>query len=103
MDAFKNALPPEGGAKPAQNPTKIMEPIPRGRLFLALTAVFCVLLVDTLVFHGPAAGLTAAVFFHKKRRKALIYKGFRHFALYNLRFYFSRQTVFTAEFSHILS
>ena len=39
-----------------------MEPIPRGRLFLALTAVFCVLLVDTLVFHGPAAGLTAAVF-----------------------------------------
>lgn len=62
MDAFKNALPPEGGAKPAQNPAKIMEPIPRGRLFLALTAVFCVLLVDTLVFHGPAAGLTAAVF-----------------------------------------
>ena len=62
MDAFKNALPPEGGAKPAQNPAKIMEPIPRGRLFLALTAVFCVLLVDTLVFHGPTAGLTAAVF-----------------------------------------
>ena len=62
MDAFKNALPPEGGAKPAQNPAKIMEPIPRGRLFLALTAVFCVLLVDTRVFHGPAAGLTAAVF-----------------------------------------
>lgn len=62
MDAFKNALPPEGGAKPTQNPAKIMEPIPRGRLFLALTAVFCVLLVDTLVFHGPAAGLTAAVF-----------------------------------------
>ena len=62
MENPKNALPPEGGAKPAQNPAKIMEPIPRGRLFLALTAVFCVLLVDTLVFHGPAAGLTAAVF-----------------------------------------
>ena len=62
MENPKNALPPEGGAKPAQNPAKIMEPIPRGRLFLALTAVFCVLLVDTLVFHGPTAGLTAAVF-----------------------------------------
>ena len=62
MDAFKNALPPEGGAKPAQNPPKMMGPIPHGRLFLALTAAFCVLLVDTLVFHGPTAGLTAAVF-----------------------------------------
>ena len=62
MDAFKNALPPEGGAKPAQNPAKIMAPIPHGRLFLALTAAFCVLLVDTLLFHGPTAGLTAAVF-----------------------------------------
>ena len=62
MDAFKNALPPEGGAEPAQNPAKITEPRPHGRLFLALTAAFCVLLVDTLVFHGPTAGLTAAVF-----------------------------------------
>ena len=62
MDAFNHALPPEGGAKPAQNPPKIAESIPQGRLFLALTAAFCVLLVDTLVFHGPTAGLTAAVF-----------------------------------------
>ena len=62
MENPKNALPPEGGAKPAQNPAKMMEPIPRARLFLALTAAFCVLLVDTLVFHGPTAGLTAAVF-----------------------------------------
>ena len=62
MENPKNALPPEGGAKPAQNPAKIMAPIPHGRLFLALTAAFCVLLVDTLLFHGPTAGLTAAVF-----------------------------------------
>lgn len=62
MDAFKNALPPEGGAKPAQNSEKSPAPIPRGRLFLALTAAFCVLLVDTLIFHGPTAGLTLSVF-----------------------------------------
>ena len=62
MENLNHALPPEGGAKPAQNPAKIMDPIPHGRLFLALTAAFCVLLVDTLVFHGPTAGLTAAVF-----------------------------------------
>ena len=62
MENLKNALSPEGGAKPAQNPAKIMAPIPHGRLFLALTAAFCVLLVDTLLFHGPTAGLTAAVF-----------------------------------------
>lgn len=62
MENPKNALPPEGGAKPTQNPPKIAEPIPHGPLFLALTAAFCVLLVDTLVFHGPTAGLTAAVF-----------------------------------------
>ena len=62
MENPKNALPPEGGAKPAQTPPKIAEPLPHGRLFLALTAAFCVLLVDTLVFHGPTAGLTAAVF-----------------------------------------
>lgn len=62
MENPKNALPPEGGAKPAQNPAKMMDSVPHGRLFLALTTAFCVLLVDTLVFHGPTAGLTAAVF-----------------------------------------
>ena len=62
MENPKNALPPEGEAKPAQNPAKMMSSVPHGRLFLALTAAFCVLLVDTLVFHGPTAGLTAAVF-----------------------------------------
>ena len=62
MENPKNALPPEGGAKLAQNPAKMMGSVPHGRLFLALTAAFCVLLVDTLVFHGPTAGLTAAVF-----------------------------------------
>ena len=62
MENPKNALPPEGGAKLAQNPEKNAAPIPHGRLFLALTAAFCVLLVDTLVFHGPTAGLTVSVF-----------------------------------------
>ncbi len=62
MENLNNALPPEGGAKLTQNPVKIVTPIPHGRLFLVLTAAFCVLLVDTFFFHGPTAGLTAAVF-----------------------------------------
>ncbi len=62
MSEPKKVLPAEGAAKPAQNPVKSYEIVPRDRLFLLFTAAFCVLLVDTLFWHGPTAGLTAAVF-----------------------------------------
>lgn len=62
MQNPENALPLGGPAKPAQNPVKSYEIVPRDRLFLLFTAAFCILLVDTLVWHGPTAGLTAAVF-----------------------------------------
>lgn len=62
MQKPENALPPGGPAKPAQNPAKIYEISPKERLFLPLTAAFCVLLADTLFWHGPTAGLAAAVF-----------------------------------------
>lgn len=62
MSDSKNALPLGGPAKPTQNPVKSYEIVPRDRLFLLFTAAFCVLLVDTLIWHGPTAGLTAAVF-----------------------------------------
>lgn len=62
MQNPENALPAGGPAKPAQNPVKPYETAPRDRLFLFFTAAFCVLLVDTLIWHGPTAGLTAAVF-----------------------------------------
>ncbi|WP_298017096.1 DUF4153 domain-containing protein [uncultured Dysosmobacter sp.] len=62
MSAFEKALPAEGLVKSAQNPAKTYEAAPRDRLFLFFTAAFCVLLTDTLIWHGPTAGLTAAVF-----------------------------------------
>lgn len=60
MSEPKKVLPAEGATKPAQNPVKSYEIVPRDRLFLLFTAAFCVLLVDTLFWHGPTAGLTAA-------------------------------------------
>ena len=62
MEPMKNALPPEGQAKPAQNLRKPYEAAPRDRFFLLFTAAFCVLLVDTFLWYGPTAGMTAAVF-----------------------------------------
>ena len=62
MDHIENALPLGGPAKPAQNPAKRYEITRRDRLFLLLTAAFCVLLADTFFSHGPTAGLAAAVF-----------------------------------------
>lgn len=62
MDLSKKALPAEGAAKPAQIPAKIYETAPRDRLFLGLTAVFCVLLADSFLWHGPTAGLGLSVF-----------------------------------------
>ena len=61
MSEEKNALPPEGPAKPAQNPEKIASLSSRERLLLPLTFGFCLLLVNTLLETGPTAGLTAAV------------------------------------------
>lgn len=62
MQNPENALPSGGPAKPAQNPAKIYTITPKERLFLPLTAAFCVLLVDTFFWHGPTAGLAAAIF-----------------------------------------
>ena len=62
MEPMKNALPPEGQAKPAQNLHKPYEAAPRDRFFLLFTAAFCVLLADTFLWYGPTAGMTAAVF-----------------------------------------
>ena len=61
MSEEKNALPPEGPAKPAQNLEKIASLSSRERLLLPLTFGFCLLLVNTLLETGPTAGLTAAV------------------------------------------
>ena len=66
MSLPENALPAGGPAKPTQNspsaPKFTYEITPRERLFLPLTLCFCVLLADTFLWHGPTAGLTAAVF-----------------------------------------
>ena len=61
MSEEKNALPPEGPVKPAQNLEKIASLSSRERLLLPLTFGFCLLLVNTLLETGPTAGLTAAV------------------------------------------
>ena len=66
MSDSENALPTGGPAKPAQNPATdpkfTYEITSRERLFLPITACFCVLLADTFLWYGPTAGLTAAVF-----------------------------------------
>ena len=61
MSEEKNALPPEGPAKPAQNLEKIVSLSPRERMLLPLVFGFCLLTVNTLLETGPTAGLTAAV------------------------------------------
>lgn len=62
MQNPETTLPPGGPAKPAQNPAKMYETGKKERLFLVFTAAFCVLLADTFFWHGPTAGLSAAVF-----------------------------------------
>ena len=63
MDAFENALPPEGGAKPIQNPLKTYEIDRRDRLLLGGTLVWCLLMVDTVLDSWPwGMGLTAGLF-----------------------------------------
>ena len=66
MEQNVNALPPEGGAKPAPMPPqtagKHYDVTERDRRLLLGTAAFCVLLAHTFLWCGPGAGLTAAVF-----------------------------------------
>ena len=62
MDTFKNALPPEGGAKPAQNTRKTYEITCRDRLLLVGTLGWCLLAVDTVLWSWPhGMGLALAV------------------------------------------
>ena len=63
MCDMNKALSPEGLAKPAQNPKQPCDISTRDRLFLVLTAAFCLLLVDTLLWHGPSsASMTIVIF-----------------------------------------
>lgn len=63
MSEEKKALPPEGWAKPAQDPKQSYDIVPRDRLFLIFSAAFCLLFVDTFLWRGPtSACLTATVF-----------------------------------------
>lgn len=62
MTSPENALPLGGPAKPAQNPVKIYEITEKDRLFLPLTAAFCVLLADAFFWHGPTTEMALAVF-----------------------------------------
>lgn len=62
MDEQITALPAEGSQMCAQKRKLPVESMDRYRRFLLLTAAFCLLLVDGFLWHGPGAGLTAAVF-----------------------------------------
>ena len=55
------ALPAGGPAKFTQNAVKIYVISSRERLLLPLAFCFCLLLVNTLLWSGPTAGLTASV------------------------------------------
>ena len=61
MNEHEKALPAGGPAKPTQNAVKIYVISSRERLLLPLAFCFCLLLVNTLLWSGPTAGLTAAV------------------------------------------
>lgn len=62
MSELTNALPSEGSTECAQKQRLPGDSIGRYRRFLFLTMGFCLLLVDGFLWHGPSAGLTAAVF-----------------------------------------
>ena len=61
MSDEKKALPPEGQAKPAQNPEKIVSVSSRERMLLPLVFGFCLLTVNTLFDAGAGIGWAAAV------------------------------------------
>lgn len=62
MSELTNALPVEGSIECAQKRKLPDNSIGRYRRFLVLTLGFCLLLADGFLWHGPSAGLTAAVF-----------------------------------------
>ena len=61
MSDSENALPLGGPAKPAQKQPKSYETDRRDRWVLALTLLLCLVTVDGVLWHGPGAGITAAV------------------------------------------
>ena len=61
MNEHEKALPAGGPAKLTQNAVKIYVISSRERLLLPLAFCFCLLLVNTLLWSGPTAGLTASV------------------------------------------
>lgn len=63
MENNLNALPVEGGAKPAQNPRRIYEINPSDRLLAGAVVLWCFLAVDTVLYSWFwGMGLTASVF-----------------------------------------
>ncbi len=60
MSEQEKALPAGGPAKPTPKPEKTYWITSRERVLLPLVFCFCLLLVNTLFWSGPTAGLTAA-------------------------------------------
>ena len=86
MSDEKKALPPEGQAKPAQNPEKIVSVSSRERMLLPLVFGFCLLTVNTLFDAGAGIGWAAAVagwyvLLHASRGPALWRTGESRFLL----------------------
>ena len=86
MSEQEKALPAGGPAKPTPKPEKSYWITSRERVLLPLVFCFCLLLVNTLFWSGPTAGLTVAVlvwytmlFFYLRRE--LLKTGERRFLL----------------------
>ena len=62
MENVKNAPQAPGLVQCAKNPEKTWETAPRDRVFLLLTFGFCLLMVDSVLFHQPGLGITLLVF-----------------------------------------
>lgn len=62
MENVKNAPQAPGLVQCAKNPEKTWETAPRDRVFLLLTFGFCLLMVDSVLFHQPGLGVTLLVF-----------------------------------------
>ena len=62
MENVKNAPQAPELVQCAKNPEKTWETAPRDRVFLLLTFGFCLLMVDSVLFHQPGLGVTLLVF-----------------------------------------